>query len=160
MMVPVYLGIGSNVEREKNVASCLDHLRRHFGALTISSTYQCKSVGFEGDDFFNLAVGVESDLPPHDLVAVLHEIEAKHGRDRARSKFTDRTLDIDLLLYGDLVLDDPGLVLPRAEILENAFVLKPLAEIAPQLMHPVEHKTIGKLWAAFEQPADDVLAIT
>lgn len=155
-MSRVYLGIGSNVDRERNIASCLNALRRRFGALEVSPVYRCEAVGFEGDDFYNLAVGVETDLEPEALVTELHAIESEHGRTRQGPRFSDRTLDIDLLLYDDRVLDDPGLEVPRGEILEHAFVLRPLADIAPDVVHPVEKRSIAELWQAFPKQAGDI----
>lgn len=155
----VYLGIGSNIEPEKHIASCLNSLRAQFGALDISTIYRCKAVGFEGPDFFNLALGMTTDLDAHGLIQRLHRIEKEHGRDRAAPRFANRTLDIDLLLYDNLVVTQADLVLPREEILEHAFVLKPLAEIAPDYVHPVAGKSLRKLWSEFPQPDDDVTPI-
>lgn len=155
-MSRAYLGIGSNVDRERNIASCLNALRRRFGELSVSPIYRCAAVGFDGDDFYNLAVGVETTLEPQALVSELHAIEAQHGRSRRGPKFADRTLDIDLLLYDDRILDSRDLTLPRPEILERAFVLRPLADIAPDLVHPVEGRTIGELWDAFQGDTGDL----
>lgn len=155
-MSRAFLGVGSNVDRERNIASCLNALRRRFGELTVSPIYRCPAVGFDGDDFFNLVVAVETELEPEALVTELHAIEAEHGRTRQGPKFSDRTLDIDLLLYDDRILDAPDLVLPRPEILERAFVLRPLADIAREVIHPVEGRTIGELWKDFPGPVGDI----
>lgn len=155
-MPRAYLGIGSNVDRERNIASCLNALRRRFGSLTVSPVYRCEAVGFDGDDFFNLAVGIDTELEPEALVTELHAIESEHGRTRQGPRFSDRTLDIDLLLYGDRVLDRPGMAVPRGEILEHAFVLRPLADIAPEVVHPVEKRSIGELWKAFPKKSGDI----
>lgn len=158
-MARAYLGIGSNVDRERNIASCLNALRRRFGALEVSPVYRCEAVGFDGDDFFNLAVGVDTDLEPEALVTELHAIESEHGRTRQGPRFSDRTLDIDLLLYDDRVLGGEGLDVPRGEILEHAFVLKPLADIAADVVHPVEKKTIAELWDGFRKPTGDLQTV-
>lgn len=155
-MSRAYLGIGSNVDRERNIASCLNALRRRFGELTVSPIYRCPAVGFDGDDFFNLAVGVDTTLEPEALVTELHAIEAQHGRTRQGPKFSDRTLDIDLLLYEERVFEADDLTLPRPEILEQAFVLRPLADIAPEVRHPVENRTIADLWASFPGATGDI----
>lgn len=155
-MSRAFLGVGSNVDRERNIASCLNALRRRFGELTVSPIYRCAAVGFDGDDFFNLAVGVDTTLEPEALVTELHAIETEHGRTRQGPKFSDRTLDIDLLLYDDRVQEAPDFTLPRPEILERAFVLRPLADIAPDLVHPVEGRTIGELWDAFQGDTGDI----
>lgn len=158
-MSRAFLGIGSNVDRKRNIASCLNALRRRFGELTVSPIYRCPAVGFDGDDFFNLVVGVDTELEPGALVTELHAIEAEHGRTRQGPKFSDRTLDIDLLLYDDRVQESPDFTLPRAEILKRAFVLRPLADIAPDLVHPVEGRTIGELWEAYRGDTADLRPI-
>lgn len=155
-MSRAYLGIGSNVDRKRNIASCLNDLRRRFGQLMVSPVYQCPAVGFEGEDFFNLVVGVETDMDPVALNEALHEIERDHGRTRQGPRFSDRTLDIDLLLYDDKVMEESGVHIPRPEILEHAFVLKPLADIAPDVIHPVAQRTIAKLWEAFDASGDEL----
>lgn len=151
-MSRAYLGIGSNVDRKRNIASCLNALRRRFGALIVSPIYRCPAVGFDGDDFYNLAVGVDTELEPDALVTELHAIEAEHGRTRQGPKFSDRTLDIDLLLYDDRVLETGDLTLPRPEILERDFVLRPLVDIAPEVWHPLKERTIEALWREFDGP--------
>lgn len=148
-MTRAYLGIGSNTDRERNIASCLNELRRRFGELDISPIYSSQAVGFEGADFYNLAVGIDTGLDPQSLNRELHEIEAEHGRTREGPRFSDRTLDIDLLLHGDCTMETAALTLPRPEILEYAFVIKPLADIAPDVVHPTEKRTIGELWRNF-----------
>ncbi len=155
-MSRAYLGIGSNVDRERNIASCLNALRRRFGELTVSPIYRCAAVGFAGDDFFNLVVSVDTSLEPEALVTELHAIETEHGRTRQGPKFSDRTLDIDLLLFDDRVQETTDFTLPRPEILERAFVLRPLADIAPELVHPVEGRTIGELWKGFQGDTGDL----
>lgn len=155
-MSHAYLGIGSNTDRERNIASCLMALRKRFGRLVVSPVYQCPAVGFQGEDFYNLVVGVETDMDPVALNRELHAIEDAHGRDRSGPRFSDRTLDIDLLLYDGLVLEDAGVHVPRPEILNYAFVLKPLADIAPDLVHPVEKRSLSALWEAFTGPRDEI----
>lgn len=149
-MARVYVSIGSNLEREHNVRSALAALARRFGALEQSRVYETESVGFKGLAFYNLVVSFETRLDPQAVVAVLREIEAEHGRERTAKRFGDRTLDLDLLLYADRVLNTPDLKLPREEILKYAFVLGPLAEIAGEELHPVEGRTYQALWDAFD----------
>ena len=145
-MALVYLGLGSNIEPESNLRLGIAELRRHYGELVISNTYQNAAVGFEGDDFLNLVVAFESDDEP---LEIQHRIEAIHsmaGRQRGEEKFASRPLDIDLLLYGDLVIDEPPLRLPRSDVLEYGFVLRPLAEIAPELVHPITGRKMLDHW--------------
>ena len=150
-MARVYLSLGSNIERERHIRAGIEELRARFGPLQLSSVYESKAVGFEGDNFFNLVVALDTDEPVQAVNRSLHEIEDRHGRVRQGPRFSSRTLDIDLLLYGDLVIREEGLVLPRDEITRNAFVLRPLAEIAPELEHPLLKRTYRALWEAFDQ---------
>lgn len=146
----MYLSVGSNVDRERNIADGLRALHQRFGPLAVSTVYQCPAVGFAGDDFLNLVVGFDSREPVPEVHAALHEIEDRFGRDRAAPKYSPRTLDIDLLLYGDRILRQDRLVLPRPEIERVAFVLAPLAELAGNRDHPVHGRPYTALWAAFD----------
>jgi 2-amino-4-hydroxy-6-hydroxymethyldihydropteridine diphosphokinase len=144
-----YLGIGSNVDARANIDSGIRALREAFHAVELSPVYQAPAVGFAGSDFINLVARVETDMEPLDLKHFLHDLEDRHGRHRDVPKFSDRTLDIDILLYDDLFLLSPELELPRDEILTAAHVLRPLAELAPDLQHPVCRRTIARLWMDF-----------
>ncbi|MFQ5643186.1 MAG: 2-amino-4-hydroxy-6-hydroxymethyldihydropteridine diphosphokinase [Thiogranum sp.] len=152
-MVKVYVSVGSNIDRERNIASALGDLAGEYGELQQSRTFETEAVGFEGDAFYNLVVAFETGQTPQQVLEVLNRIEDKHGRDRSVGKFSSRTLDLDLLLYGDLVLDEPHLKLPRPEILEYAFVLQPLAEIAGDRKHPVTGFSFSMMWDAFDPTA-------
>jgi len=146
----VYVSIGSNVDREHNIPGGLQALYRRFGPLAVSTVYECPAVGFEGEDFYNLVVGFDSEEPIADVHAALHEIEDRYGRDRSKPKFSPRTLDLDLLLYGDRIWREGRLVLPRPEIDRVAFVLGPLAELAGDRLHPVHDVPFTALWARFD----------
>ena len=144
-----YLGLGSNIDASSNISSVIDALRQTFGRVDCSPVYQTPAFGFEGNDFINLVVRIETDMSPLELKNFLTNLEDRHGRNRQSPKFSDRTLDIDTLLYDDLYLLSPALNIPRGEILEAAHVLKPLADLAPELLHPVTRKTMIELWNAF-----------
>jgi len=153
-MTTVFVGLGSNIQPHAHVPLALELLERSFGDLNVSPIYRCPAVGFDGDEFVNLVVGFDTVTPVHALQAELRDIEAACGRDRAE-KMASRTMDIDLLLYGDAVMDDDMLTLPRADILEYAFVLKPLADLIPEARHPVRGERYIDMWRAFddrEQP--------
>ncbi len=150
-MPQVFVGIGSNIEREKNIRGGVADLRRRFGELSLSSVYESEAVGFDGNNFYNMVAAFDSDEGVEAITQALHEIEDAHGRTREGPRFSSRTLDIDLLLYGDLVLQQGKLELPRDEITKNAFVLCPMAELAPALQHPRLKKSYADLWAGFDK---------
>ncbi|WP_376693720.1 2-amino-4-hydroxy-6-hydroxymethyldihydropteridine diphosphokinase [Wenzhouxiangella sp. EGI_FJ10409] len=149
-MSTVYLGLGSNRNAEANIRAGVRALYRKFAATAISPVYRSAAVGFSGQDFLNCAARIETDLGPSELKDWLTALEDEYGRDRSQPKFSDRTLDIDILLYDDKVGDFDGLTLPRDEILKYAHVLKPLADLAPQLKHPETGKTFAEHWEEFE----------
>lgn len=149
-MAKVYLSIGSNLARERNIALAITRLKERYGKLDLSGVYESDAVGFEGDPFYNLAVGLESEETPARMVQFFRSVERESGRARKSVKYGPRTLDIDLLLYGDRVCVENGLELPRGELTRFAFVLRPLAEIAGEVRHPTAGKTIGELWSAFD----------
>lgn len=146
-----YISIGSNIDKESNIPSSLQALQLFFGELTVSGIYESAPVGFEGDSFYNLVVGFTSDLDVKLVAKQLRQIELDHGRTRDCKKFSSRTLDLDLILYGDLVNNDGRLQIPRDEIERYAFVLEPLAEIAPNLRHPISQITYAELWEKFDK---------
>jgi len=148
-MRTAYLGLGSNIDARKNIASAIQSLQESFTRVALSPQYKSSPAGFEGSDFINLVAEVDTDLSPIQLKRWLFELENRHGRARDVPKFSDRTLDIDILLYDDLYLLSPELEIPREEIQEYAHVLKPLADLAPELLHPVRRKTIAELWDEF-----------
>lgn len=150
-MLRIWLSLGSNQAREQSLRGAVRMLREAFGPLVLSAVYESDAVGFVGEPFLNLVAGAETDLPVEAVQRRLRQIEDAHGRVRGGDKFSPRTLDIDLLTYGALVR--PDLDLPREEIVRHAFVLGPLAEVAPDERHPVLGRRYAELWAAFDQAA-------
>lgn len=155
-MSKAYLSLGSNREPEHHLRAAITALRKHFGAIVLSPVYRTAAVGFEGGDFLNAAAIVDTALDPFALNAWLHALEDAHGRDRSGPRFGDRTLDIDIVLFDDLMLQGDGhpgsspgqaLQIPRDE-LKHAFVLRPLAEIAPHVIVPGQTHTLAELWDA------------
>ncbi|MFI3187998.1 2-amino-4-hydroxy-6-hydroxymethyldihydropteridine diphosphokinase [Crenothrix sp. D3] len=146
-----YISIGSNIDKELHITASLRALEQQFGVLTVSSIYESDAVGFSGDAFHNLIVGFDSDLDVKAVAKQLRQIELDNGRTRDSQKFSARTLDLDLILYGDLIISDGRLQIPRDEIEKYAFVLEPLAEIAPAATHPVSGVSYGELWEKFDK---------
>ena len=149
-MATVYVGLGSNIDPEGNLHLGIRALRRRYGEVRCSAVYRSGAVGFEGEDFLNLVASFESEESPW---AICDEIEAIHnlaGRNRNGGKWESRPLDIDLLLYNDRVIDERPVRIPREDILEYSFVLRPLAELVPDLVHPVTGRTMLEHWQAFD----------
>jgi 2-amino-4-hydroxy-6-hydroxymethyldihydropteridine diphosphokinase len=141
-----YLSLGSNIAPARHLRAAVAALRERFGAVQLSPVYRTAAVGFDGEDFLNAAAIIDSDLDPVALNAWLHALEDAHGRDRSGPRFGPRPLDIDIVFYDELVLDGPGhLQIPRDE-LRHAFVLKPLADLAPDYVHPRLGRSLAALW--------------
>lgn len=150
-MPRIFLSIGSNLEPERHIPGAILDLEKEFGALDVSSIYESEAVGFEGPIFHNLVASFESNLSAVAIASKLRAIEEAHGRARDSRKFSSRTLDIDLILYGQDIIQTENLEIPRSEIARYAFVLEPLAEIAPTLKDPVHGLTYQELWARFDR---------
>jgi 2-amino-4-hydroxy-6-hydroxymethyldihydropteridine diphosphokinase len=159
-MARVYVSIGSNIERITNIRAAVRTLRERFGVLTLSRVYENRPIGFDGENFYNLVAAFDTDEKPEVVTAMLHDIEQQRGRRRGPSRFTSRTIDLDLLLYDDLVCEQEALRLPRREIDEYACVLRPLAEIAPEMRHPRNGETFSVLWARFDKAAQPLTPVT
>lgn len=141
-----YISIGSNVDRNYFIVKGIDSLKQTFGDLVLSSLYESEPIGFEGDPFYNLIAGFDSKLDVYVVAQLLRLIEQQYGRTADSKKFSSRSLDLDLVIYGNLILDDDRLQLPRREIEHYPFVLEPLAEIAPEQIHPVLQVCYADLW--------------
>ncbi len=145
-MPEIFVSIGSNIDRERSISAGIEALRQRFGDLRLSSVYETEAVGFDGEPFYNLVAAFRGDEAPASINAFFKQIEQQQGRDPDDPKFSPRTLDIDLLLYGDAVIDESGLKLPRDEIDRYAFVLEPLAEIEPEMRYPGRDETFAQMW--------------
>jgi len=146
--VNVYLSAGSNIAPEENLRMACRELSSGYGHLELSSVYRNEAVGFEGEDFLNMVIGFSTNEEPERIVERLEGLHDKAGRVRQDDPFSSRTLDLDLLLYGDLVRR--RLKLPREDIEKYGFVLGPLVELAPELKHPVRGTTMSELWDDFD----------
>ena len=146
MMARVYVSLGSNVDRENRLRQAMALLRERFGDIEISPVYDSVAVGFVGSNFLNLVVGFDTELGVEAVATAFHNIENQLGRDRSQPKFANRSIDLDILVYDDLILNAPGIRVPRPEILVNAFVLKPLQDIAPHHLHPQTGQSYSAHW--------------
>jgi len=147
-MVTSYLSLGSNIEPYYHLSKAISELNHYFGNLKLSPLYESVAVGFNGEHFLNLVASFETDLKPQVIYESLRKIEDNHGRIRNGIRFSQRTLDLDLILYGNLISNEIP-ILPREEILQYAFVLKPLSDLAPEVIHPINGKSYAELWNNF-----------
>jgi len=146
----VFVAAGSNIEPLRHLQAALAGLARSYAPLTISPAYRNKAVGFEGDDFVNLVVGFHTNDSLERVRARLQEIETDCGRPRDAPKWAPRSMDLDILLYGNEVRNEPGLVVPRPDLVKRPYMLKPMCDIAPDIAHPTLHRTMCELWEGFE----------
>jgi len=158
-MPRVFVAAGSNIEPERHLQIAADELRREFPNARFSPGYRNRAAGFEGADFINWVAEISTELPVHELLARLHRIEELCGRPRNAPRWAPRSMDLDVLLYGDLVCDEPQLKLPRPDLLKRAYMLGPLADLAPEVVHPTAKATIGELWRQFDQAAHPLTRI-
>lgn len=150
--VTAFIGIGSNLRRSENLRLGVGLLVERLGSLRLSPVYRCPAVGFEGPDFYNLAAAFDTALEPAELVEIFESVHTRAGRARGDERNVSRTLDIDLLLYGDRVSTDPPL--PRDDVLDYTFVLKPLIDIEPDLEHPVTGRRLAAHWREMADSPD------
>lgn len=159
-MARIYIGLGTNIDRERNLRAGVRTLREKFGRLDLSTVYETRAVGFEGENFYNMVIGADTGLTPHQVFEVLRAIEHEHGRQRQQPRYSSRTLDLDLLLYDDQVLKEAEFEIPRYDIDEYPFVLKPLAELDGKRRHPVKGKPFAQLWDEFDQSETGMWPVT
>jgi 2-amino-4-hydroxy-6-hydroxymethyldihydropteridine diphosphokinase len=141
-MARVYISIGSNIEPLRYIRSSIITLREYYDKLILSSVYETEAVGFEGDNFYNLVVGFDTEMELDKVNRTLKQIENDNNRQRTSERFSARTLDLDLLLYDNFIFKD--------EILKYAFVIIPLAEIAPRSVHPITKQSYRYLAQVFD----------
>mgnify|MGYP002700616042 CR=1 FL=1 len=161
-MADIYVSLGSNIEREFHVQYGLKALAKAFNLpfeqLTLSSLYESEAVGFSGNAFYNMVIGIKTDCNVEQVAVKLRDIEFTYGRSVNAKKFSPRTLDLDLLLYDDLISEIPA-QLPRDEIDKNAFVLWPLSEIAPTLVHPIVKLNYQTLWQNYDKTSQQLKVV-
>ena len=157
--VRVYVAAGSNVEPVRNLELAARELRRSFGDVRFSAAYRNAAVGFEGEDFINFVAGFDTARDVRAVIDELQRIEGLCGRTRDAPKWAPRSMDLDILLYGDRVCEEPGLVLPRPDLIRRPYMLGPMAELSPQVIHPTLGKTMAQLWAEFDRDAHDMVRV-
>ena len=158
-LATVFVGLGSNIDPVSNLRLGIGELRDRFGELQTSTVYRSKAVGFDGEDFLNLVAIFESDASPLEICDIIELIHNLSGRDRNGGKWESRPLDIDLLLYNDLVIDERPVMVPRKDVLEYSFVLRPMAELAPDKVHPVTGHTMLEHWQNFDATSHPLEAV-
>ncbi|MBU15153.1 MAG: 2-amino-4-hydroxy-6-hydroxymethyldihydropteridine diphosphokinase [Gammaproteobacteria bacterium] len=145
------LSLGSNVDAAANIRTAVCALQVQYSGLRCSSVYESESVGFEGENFLNLVAAVETDKPLRSIQSEIKALEDAQGRDRSQARFSSRSIDIDILTFGELCGEHGGMTLPRGEILENAFVLQPMAELLPDMPHPVTGRPLAQHWLEYDR---------
>ena len=146
-MVMIHINIGSNISRKKNINLALKNIKKYFDNIKLSSVYESRAIGFDGPNFYNLGLNTTTKLSIYDIFKILQDIELEQGRIPNCKKFSSRTLDLDLSLYGQVV--NKRYNIPRDDILKYNFVLAPLIELSPDGIHPVAKKTYLDLWQKF-----------
>jgi 2-amino-4-hydroxy-6-hydroxymethyldihydropteridine diphosphokinase len=158
-MPEVYVAAGSNIQPRARLRQALALMRRTWPDLRVSRAFSNKAVGFEGDDFINLVAGFSSEETLPEVLERLHAIEEACGRPRQAPKWAPRSMDLDVLLYGDTVGACPGAVVPRADLARRPYMLGPLAELAPALVHPTTGRTMGEMWAQFDSAGHELVPV-
>jgi len=161
-MANIYISLGSNIERRYHVKQGLIALSHEFSesidSFSLSSLFESAAVGFDGTPFYNMVIGIETPCNIDEVTDILRKIEYSHGRTADAKKFSPRTLDLDLLLYNNLITDKPAQI-PRDEITTNAFILWPLSQIAPELEHPIIKKCYQDLWQNYDKSKQQIKII-
>jgi 2-amino-4-hydroxy-6-hydroxymethyldihydropteridine diphosphokinase len=158
-MSEVFVAAGSNVSPASNLRKAVDALKRLYAPLRISPAYRNKAVGFEGEDFINLVVGFTTTDSLAEVRNKLQSVEALCGRASDAPKWAPRSMDLDILLYDDVVSTEPGFLLPRPDLVKRPYMLKPMADIAPDVMHPTLRRTMRELWEAFDQGGHEMTVV-
>ena len=158
-MVRVAVGIGSNLDRERNIRAAVTALRNRFGSLLCSPVYESAAYGFPGPPFFNLVIVFHSSLGIEMLYKEIRAIEYLQGRGIGKERGGSRSLDIDLLLYGQSVSYSKGIDIPRREILDHSYILKPLADVLPMVNHPTCNETFSDMWTELSPSLEQLILI-
>ncbi|AVX00036.1 2-amino-4-hydroxy-6-hydroxymethyldihydropteridine diphosphokinase [Vibrio vulnificus] len=144
-MNTVYIGVGSNIEREKHARAAWQELTLLGEALQASPIYECAAVGFDSHAFFNFVIRLNTSMTLEELASQLRQIEMRWGREENAAKYQDRTLDLDIVLFGDCISSQKP-ELPRSDIFKYPFVIQPLYDLQPDLVIPGDGRTVEEIW--------------
>ena len=158
-MTQVFFGIGSNIKPEENIVLAVREIKNIFDHVIVSPVYKNKSVGFEGDDFLNLVVSCSTKMNVYEVSDFIEQVHNLSGRERKSNKYLSRTLDIDLLMFGDHIIQDSKVHIPRDDILKYSFVLKPLVDIAPESIHPITKTSFSELWDKMDKAENPLIPV-
>src|SRR5690554_675116 len=150
-MALLTLSLGSNQRADYHIRQALDGLEEHFGPLLMSSVFESQAVGFQGNNFLNMVVAVETDEPLEQIAIWIKALETANGRQHTEKRFSSRTLDVDILTWGAASGRHAGILLPRPEITENAYVLWPLSQVCGHCIDPGSGKNYAALWACYDK---------
>ncbi len=151
----IHVNIGSNINRDTNIKKALELLNKNFKNITTSSIYESEAIGFEGNAFYNIGVNIFTTKSCKKILKILNDIEKKMGRDKTKPKFSDRNIDLDLVLYGDMI--NKTLNIPRNDITKYAFTLAPIVELMPNKLHPKLQKTFKEIYSAMQSKEKQIL---
>lgn len=155
----VFIALGSNIDPAVRLQQAARALREYFPDVRFSRCYRNAACGFDGPDFINAVAGFSTALPVSGVLQVMRDIESRCGRAPEAPKWEPRAMDLDLLLYGEMIGSGPGYTLPRPDLLKRLYMLGPLAQWLPQLVYPPSGPTIGELWAQFPEPHDALIPL-
>ena len=158
-MTKVFFGIGSNIKPEENIVLAVREIKNIFDDVIVSPVYKNKSVGFEGNDFFNLVISCSTKMSVYEVSDFIEQVHHLSGREKKSNKYLSRTLDIDLLMFGDHVIQDSKIHIPRDDILKYSFVLKPLVDIAPESIHPITKSSFSEHWDRMDKTENPLIPV-
>ena len=158
-MTKVFFGVGSNIKPEENIVLAVREIKDIFDDVIVSPVYKNKSVGFEGNDFLNLVISCSTKMSVYDIGDFIEQVHNLSGRKKKSNKYLSRTLDIDLLMFGDHIIQDSKIHIPRDDILKYSFVLKPLVDIAPESIHPITKSSFSEHWDEMDKTENPLIPV-
>ncbi|MBR9790010.1 MAG: 2-amino-4-hydroxy-6-hydroxymethyldihydropteridine diphosphokinase [Vibrionaceae bacterium] len=157
-MITAYIGVGTNIDREQHAKVAYKELQQLGEDLLVSPIYECEPIGFSSQNFYNFVIALRTTLSLEELSRCLREIEFKWGREENAQKYQDRTLDLDIVLFGEIISKQKP-ELPRSDIYKYPFVTKPLYDLEPHLVIPGDGRTVADVWYAM-QPVDSLKPVS